>query len=360
MQSKRYTFPYKSNAVVAIFYVSLFTGLVCILADDLPANLVSWHMLDTTNILQNATRNIVVSPKIIKTLLDIPSPIDLRFADGKGMPGQGLIFTKFKSTLKRPQHFELFYNAKIHEVGLNDKNEVLKAINDWGSRSTNNSFPKLFESMPDEISKLRVLILNIIHFNETLQVNFKYSVNDAFYVTPNNTIKVPSVETTDYFDYHDSQALDAKVLRLPYSNNISMYMLLPHTKQGVNELLNNLGYEQLKRVQWMMEEARVNVLLPKFKCHFETDLRNHIQNRSIHYEFKLRDLERAFGILPTDVNMFQITTINFDGSGRTTINSTARQAKFEKFHVDRPFVVYIEEANSGDIIYLGKILNPVE
>lgn len=357
MTTKRNAYECKYFAVV--LYTLFFTGFVYGLEDDRPVNsrdnLISWHLLDTTKILLNATNNIVVSPKNLTSLLKAPPQIDLRFGNTNSQtPGQGIILIESRKKLRNPEQLELFYHGKIQEISFNEKTKVLKAINDWGNRTTDQKFSRFFTS-ESELNDLEVLIINIFHFNETLQVNFKYSVNETFYVTPKNIIKVPSVETTDYFDYLDSQILDAKVLRLPYSSNLSMYILLPHTKQGVDELLNNLGHEQLKRMQWMMEESRVNVLLPKFKFFFKTNLEENI--RPSNHIFDV-DLQFAFGELVDKVNIFHITTINFDGNGKGTADSKIRQSKYEKFHVDRPFVVYIEEDSTGDIICIAKVLNP--
>uniref|UniRef100_A0A0A1WW98 Heparin cofactor 2 n=1 Tax=Zeugodacus cucurbitae TaxID=28588 RepID=A0A0A1WW98_ZEUCU len=312
----------------------------------------SWYILSTTQILQNATDNIIVSPSNIQALLQRPQAIGLRFGMGEEQEGQpenknpfvgvNAIFTESKENLNNIDYLEMFYNCSIQEKST--KNPLISTLDDITI-----SF--------DGIENLKVLVLNIFSFKETLQINFKYTLNITYYTRPDSII-VPAVETTENLRYHDSQILDAKILELPYSNGFSMYILLPHTKQGVNEMINNLGYEQLKRIEWMMEERRVNVVLPTFRTSYMMNMREHIQEISEH-RFDV-DFSTTFNVETNKTNFYQFTALQFNGSGEAVEEdySKTRSNKYVKFHVDRPFVFYI--AVKDRIVCIGKVVNPMQ
>lgn len=44
-----------------------------------------------------------------------------------------------------------------------------------------------------------------------------------------------------------------------------MFIILPNRIDGLNDLLQKLDSSTLQRVQWLMDETEVRVLLPKFK-----------------------------------------------------------------------------------------------
>uniref|UniRef100_A0A034WS02 Serpin H1 n=1 Tax=Bactrocera dorsalis TaxID=27457 RepID=A0A034WS02_BACDO len=323
-------------------------------------NVYSWYILDVTRILQNAESNIVVSPSNIRALLKTPPSMNLRFGfDEKTMLGQNVIFAESNMILNNPDTLEWFYDCKIQETSFTDKKKLITSINDWSENIADQTILKSSEMILKE-ENLQVLILNMLNFKETLQINFKYTLNATFHERPDSTIVLPAVETTEYLKYLDSQILDAKILELPYSNGYFMYIILPHTKQGVIETINNLGYEQLTRIEWMMKERRVNVVMPTFKYHFITDMREHIQKNSAH-RFDV-DFEPAFGVETKKINIFQTTLVQFDGSGRARVEDyeKIRTTKYERFHVDRPFAFYIKEKSTGRIVCIGKVLNPVQ
>uniref|UniRef100_A0A0K8W2G0 Heparin cofactor 2 n=1 Tax=Bactrocera latifrons TaxID=174628 RepID=A0A0K8W2G0_BACLA len=322
-------------------------------------NVYSWYILDVTRILQNAENNIVVSPSNIKALLKTPPSMNLRFGVDEMMLGQNVIFAESKMILNNPETLEWFYDCKIQETSFTEKNKLITSINGWIKSITDQNILKSSETIFKE-SNLQVLILNMLNFKETLQINFKYTLKLTFHERPDSKIVLPGVETTEYLKYLDSQILDAKILELPYSNGYFMYIILPHTKQGVNETINNLGYEQLKRIEWMMVERRVNVVMPTFKYHFITNMREHIQKNSSH-RFDV-DFEPAFGVETEKINILQTTVVQFNGSGKARVEDYQknRTTKYERFHVDRPFAFYIEEKSTGRIVSIGKVLNPIQ
>ncbi|XP_067625606.1 serine protease inhibitor 27A [Eurosta solidaginis] len=346
--------------VVVLCKIDLKKLVSCNISNDLQTQLYPWYVLETTHIFQNNKTNIIVSPKILNSLLKSSYTNEMKSLDSiKQVPGQTMTYIESKVNIRLPKYLEILRNNKIQKFIFRDDDILMEAINDWANLVTNHKYTKMIESTT-EIHALPIYIINIYESNELLLVDFKYKVNAEFYVTPKIRRRVPAVETTDNLQYLDSQVLDAKILRLPYSNNMALYILLPHTKNGAEELLSRLGYEQLKRIEWMMEEMTVNVVLPKFKSYFKIDFKENIIKQSNHrFNISLFDAFDNADVTRDKMNIFQANGINFNGTGNQLIEPIIRPAKYQKFHVDRPFVIYIEEETSGDIVCLGKILNPI-
>lgn len=53
-----------------------------------------------------------------------------------------------------------------------------------------------------------------------------------------------------------------------------MYIALPNTVDGLDEMIRKIDSTSLQRAQWLMDEVEVRVLLPKFKFDNEVHLNN--------------------------------------------------------------------------------------
>lgn len=90
----------------------------------------------------------------------------------------------------------------------------------------------------------------------------------------------------DHFNYVADDYLDAKILELPYKNsNLSMFVYLPNSNNGLSRLESKLRGVDLTNVLQSMTPHRVTVSFPKFKSALSVILNKALINvRQIHVQ----------------------------------------------------------------------------
>lgn len=104
------------------------------------------------------------------------------------------------------------------------------------------------------------------------------------------------MRTVGRFYYSESSELDAKILRIPYDvrnatfhllhleidqsyhvilfqgHKFAMYLILPRSRNGIEQLINEINPYILARYSWQMQDLPVDVSIPKFKFEFSNHL----------------------------------------------------------------------------------------
>ncbi|XP_016979064.1 serine protease inhibitor 42Dd [Drosophila rhopaloa] len=171
---------------------------------------------------------------------------------------------------------------------------------------------------------------------------------------------VPMLFDDDMFvKFAELRDLDARAIELPYEHaeELSMLLILPNQRNGLQELEKQLRGQDLGALQQRMQMEGVQVLLPKFSIDFECSLRQPLKQLGFEEIFaasaNFKHLHPS-GSLPV-VDVLQKLRINLNESGsgpelpRTAaeykpivISNSSRQ-KF--FRADHPFFFAIRSEN---------------
>ncbi|XP_053959320.1 serine protease inhibitor 27A-like [Anastrepha ludens] len=264
-----------------------------------------------------------------------------------------------------------YYMTDIERLDFANAKVSADAINNWCSNATNGRLKQLVNEA--NIQNNVLLMANVLYFNGVWRHPFNNTFEGVFFQTLQRQLRADYMEQTDFFYYNSDEALDAKILRLPYKGKkFSMFILLPKTLGNIEQLQQNLVNDQLKRMQWAMEEVKVKVTMPKFKFDFDKNLKPTLQQLGINdiftSEASLPGLARGAavaGVLKVS-NIFQKSGIDVNEKGTEAFASTVVEIdnKFggvpliEEFNVNQPFIFFIEEEATGNIIFAGKVLQP--
>ena len=181
------------------------------------------------------------------------------------------------------------------------------------------------------------------------------------------------MEITEYFYYHEHKEMNAKILRLPYKGKkFSMFIMLPKLESSVDDLVNHLQSKEIKRMQWLMEEFKVKVTMPKFKIDMKKQFKDTLRKLGINEIFtdaaSLPGLARGAlvaGQLKVS-DIYQKSAIEVNELGTEAVAATVVEienkfggsTEIVEFNVNRPFVFFIEEEATGNIIFAGKVVEP--
>ncbi|KAJ8913537.1 hypothetical protein NQ315_017088 [Exocentrus adspersus] len=301
--------------------------------------------------------------KDIMTRLNSVENVTLRIADKLFL----------QESFKLQQSFKIVaVNQFLSEVELLNFKEPAPAaasINSWVEKETNHKIKDLVN--PADINDDTTLILvNAIYFKGKWAESFdvKNTKTEKFYLNDDDT---------QVLLQERPEALDAQVLELPYANrDISLIVVLPNKRDGIEELEKNLAKIDLARITDDMYKAKVKVALPKFKIEQTIDLMSPLTELGLGVMFS-PDADLS-GIIetPDPLHVSKIIQkafieVNEEGAEaaaatETGISTTAQvddsTTSLKTVLVDHPFDIFLVQQVGPlvEVLFAGRVNLPEE
>lgn len=272
----------------------------------------------------------------------------------------GLRYT-FQRTLEHA------FNADLLKVDfVNERKEAVDRINAWVKDNTNSKIRTLFKR-PLE-SETRLVLLNAIYFKGSWNMGFdrnktekKEFLNGG--VTPT---KVDTMEGSVEIGHRFFRDLQIDVADFPYlGGDYSMTVILPWRNDGVEEIKKNLTLELFQKLVSGLRERKVYVYLPKFKLETEYSLKEPLQNLGIKRIFSaaadLSGVTNDNDLVVSAVVHKAVVEVNEEGSEAAAVSSVVAVTRLGsqafEFNVDHPFLFFIRNTLTNDILFAGQVNN---
>lgn len=264
---------------------------------------------------------------------------------------------------------EDYYGGKAAELDfVKDSEGSREIINSFIEEQTNDKIKDLIP--PGTLSDLtRMVLTNAIYFKGTWEWEFDKTETEErnFKITPENVIKTPMMfmepEKTD-FNYADTG--DLQILELPYKGEkISMLILLP-TEDLESVTLNS---EKLNGYKSKMKETSLDAIyIPKFEFDTKYFMGGTLRSLGMPTAFS-SDADFSGMTLKEKLFISEVihqAYVKVDEEGTeaaaatAVIMDTAAVGPTERriFNADHPFVFIIQEKETGNILFLGKVADP--
>ncbi|MCK4251915.1 serpin family protein, partial [candidate division WOR-3 bacterium] len=184
------------------------------------------------------------------------------------------------------------------------------------------------------------------------------------------TVDVLMMNQEDRFKYFESDEL--QVLEVPYKgDDLSMVILLPIKKDGLTELENSVNTDRFQ--EWMNALAwhQVAVFFPKFTMTCEFQLRSALADMGMPIAFTK---EADFSGMTGEKDLFISKVVHkafVDVSEEGTEAAAATAVMMEYisevilfplavFRADHPFIFMIRDNHSGNILFIGRVVDPTK
>ncbi|WP_422124450.1 serpin family protein [Planococcus sp. X10-3] len=259
-----------------------------------------------------------------------------------------------------------YYNARIETIDVTDPASA-DAINDWVSDATNERIDKMAESpLP---GNLVAMLLNAIYFNGNWQYPFAEEATEQrpFHLKDGSTAQVPLMSLNEQLLYLETENFQA--VSLPYGEGeMNMHIFLPAETSSLDEFKASMDEEQW--AEWMngFESKQGTVMLPKFELEYEVNLNETLQELGMESAFSSADLSKMFeagsGLFISEVKQKSFINVSEEGTEAAAVTSISTDTSgpaeppFE-LTVDRPFFFAITDEETGVILFMGSIENPV-
>ncbi len=254
--------------------------------------------------------------------------------------------------------------------------------NPEGSRATINR--RVEEKTEDRIRDLlppgsidpmtRLVITNAVYFKGTWMKQFdpEATREEEFRIGPGETVPVPMMHRMDagaVYGYNETDTL--QVLEMPYAcesgSELVMLILLPREDNltVAEEALGSIG--DLRR---SLVKQRVKVSIPKFRFEADYSLPEVLSAMGMPTAFTadadFSGMDGTDDLFISDAVHKAFVDVNEEGTeaaaatGVVVGNTGACPGTTPVFRADHPFIFLIIDKDSGTILFMGRVADPVE
>lgn len=246
-------------------------------------------------------------------------------------------------------------------------------INRWVEERTNDLIKDL---LPEgSISPLtRLVITNAIYFKGTWVKQFdeNKTVEAEFRKGPGESVSVQMMQRTDeeaVYGYAETDSL--QVLKMPYAHEngagLSMLVILPDDIEAAEESLDAQKIDDLRQ---SLTERRVNVYLPKFSLEETYPLAGTLAAMGMPTAFTdaadLSGMDGTQNLFISSVVHKAFVDVNEEGTEAAAatgviinLKTSIEEEKPPTFRADHPFIFAILDNDTGTILFMGRVVDPV-
>lgn len=241
---------------------------------------------------------------------------------------------------------------------------TVKAINNWCYENTEGKIGNIIDRLgPNAV----MVLMNALYFNAPWEYAFDPAqTRDEIFHGIVEDREVSMMTRKARYMYAEYQG--CQMVRLPYSGDrYAMYIVLPPENLDVNSVVPYISESAYKAAMNMLSAQQVIVKMPKFKLEAAFVLNEALQKMGIESAFTAgADFSgiAAMGPLCLD-SVKQKCYIDVSEKGTEAAAVTIAQVRLtsvsptvvKTINVDRPFLFFIADSETDNILFAGKIVD---
>ncbi len=258
------------------------------------------------------------------------------------------------------------YGAPLEPVDFIGAADAARVrINGWVAGATEDKIKDLLPVgtlTPDS----RLVLTNAIYFKGQWAARFDPArTSNASFHTNDAVVQVPTMRQTGRFGF--AQEPDATVLSLPYvGDSLAMTVVLPNDR-SLAALEAELSPATLARWTAALHTTEVAVALPRFCIATDSvSLKGALTQLGMGRAFSS---DADFSAMTGDDNLFiadalhkvfvEVNEEGTEAAAATAVVMARESARMTPaFTADRPFLFFVRDVRSGEILFMGRVANP--
>lgn len=270
-----------------------------------------------------------------------------------------------------PQYLDLLaedYGAGLRTLDFRSAPDAgRQVINKWVADQTEQRIQDLIP--PGAIDQLtRLVLTNAIYFNAAWANNFEKNATQPadFHLADGSTVKVPMMHQTERLGYAEGSGFQA--VSLPYDGReLEMVILLPD-RDKFAEFEQSLSAGKAASIIKDIAPKQVALSLPRFKYDSEFSLGKTLSDMGMPIAFSGQaDFSGMTGNRELSISeVVHKAFVSVDESGTEAaaataviMRATAMPVMPLAVTVDRPFIFLIRDIQTGSVIFVGRVMNPL-
>ncbi len=296
----------------------------------------------------------------LKTLLDNPEAnVQLTIANSLWANKDASFQPDF---LQRTQDF---YKAKVTNINFQDATTP-NIINNWVKENTGGKINEIVEKLePNQV----LFLINAIYFKGKWSNEFDKSQTAVapFHLNSIQQKQHPMMSQKGNYKYYENEQFQA--VSIPYGKDgkVSFYIFLPKQNSNLKAFYQNLNAENWDKWMAKLNKREGFISLPRFKTDYEITLNQALKTLGMAEAFSnqanFSKMGKNFAI--SEVKHKTFVEVNEEGTEAAAASSvgmvaTSYRPASEPFRmiVDRPFFSAIRDNQTGNILFMGSIVDP--
>lgn len=242
-------------------------------------------------------------------------------------------------------------------------------INKWVEDNTKEKIKDLIPQGSID-KKTRLVLTNAVYFKGNWAKQFdKEKTKEQDFKIGSSVVKAQMMQLTGEsakFNYAENDVM--QMLELPYDGKeLSMLILLP--KNSLSDLEDIISDEKLTGWKNSLVEERVNVYIPRFKFETKYFMVKTLKGMGLSAAFSddadFSGMTGTKDLCISDVIHQAFVDVNEEGTeaaaatGVIVMKMTCIRPDMTKiFRADHPFSFLIQQKNTGNILFMGRVNNP--
>ena len=265
---------------------------------------------------------------------------------------------------------EKYYGGKLTNLDFTRESEKSRQIiNKWVEDQTNN---KIKDLIPQGVlnAYTRLVLTNAIYFKGTWVKQFdeKDTKEEDFRIDSSNTVKVPMMRLIgDGVKFNYAETDEIQILEMPYhGEDLSMLIILPKGNNFAN-IEKSITLEKLSEWKNMLNEQRVDIFIPRFKFKTNYFMAKALSDMGMPTAFgstaDFSGMDGTRDLFIQNVIHQAFVEVNEEGTEAAAATGvvmgiTSVGPRIPIFRADHPFIFIIQESETGNILFLGRVSDP--
>ena len=255
---------------------------------------------------------------------------------------------------------QTYYGATVGDLAGAPAN-----VNSWVSTETDGLITNILPNANYE--GVVALIANVIYFKGQWSTEFDPSQTAAapFTLTDGTQVSVPMMHQSATYGY--LQGANFQAVRIPYGQGrMSMLVVMPNAGTSLNSFVASLTPAMLTTWEGQLQTGMGNLSMPKFTATFGASLVQPLTTLGMQAAFCSDPMASFPGIgLVCIQDVEHKTVVEVDESGTVaagattvTIVPTAVEVPLFNLTLDHPFFYAIRDDKTGELLFIGTMMNP--
>jgi len=261
-----------------------------------------------------------------------------------------------------------YYGAGVRNLDFSgDPEGSREIINNWVAESTLN---RILNLIPRGLlaEDTRVVLTNAVYFKASWENPFDEhcTSNAPFTLLDGSEIDVPMMNQTNYFKYVSTDGCSA--VELDYaSGNASMLIILPD--EDITEFQRTFDTGMFEAIRRRLSSCNVSLSMPEFEYTRSLQLSQMLRTLGMGSAFDgsadFSGFTGSPGLFISEVLHKAFVKVDESGTEAAAataviMRETAMPVEPVTMNINRPFMFFILDKETGSIVFMGRVTNPSE